>query len=432
MVPTSAQDSSLARPDSSIDDITSISIRDTVRKVGIGGHHSGYDKIDVTGGSKAVDANLVADDEYKQAWFDWHMMEDVFDGYYYDFKRKLKKDYRLAIGSDYMYLNQFASFSYSNTQATSGIFRFFGHWRLFGKSDETHGSFVFKIENRHNMTSGVPPRNLGYEAGSALSTASFKDMGWGLTNFYWKQIFKDKWLSIVVGQMDPGDWTDLFPQLNSYVFYMNEAFFNNPGMALPNQGFGFAAKSYLYKQNIYVEAGIHDANGEPNISFSYIFDSFFNTREFFSWIEAGWEPSDKLSLGEGIHLTYWYQDPRTEANTKESWGFCFSASRYIGSGLNPFIRFAYSEGDAAIMHHLAIVGLVANFYRHDYMGIGINWGGPSDTSKRDQYGLEAFYSFQITQHFNVTPDLQMTVYPSFNPDKDVIGIVSVLRLRYAI
>ena len=58
------------------------------------------------------------------------------------------------------------------------------------------------MENRHNIGTGVTPRNLGYEAGAALSTASFKEFGWGLTNFYWKQSIIDKYF-FVVGIMDP-------------------------------------------------------------------------------------------------------------------------------------------------------------------------------------------------------------------------------------
>jgi hypothetical protein len=70
--------------------------------------------------------------------------------------------------------------------------------------------------------------------------------------------------------------------------------------------------------------------------------------------------------------------------------------------------------------------------KHDILGIGFSWGGPSDRTLRNQTGIEAFYSFQLTQHLNITPDFQLTIHPSFNDEKDIIAIYSVVRIRFAI
>ena len=51
---------------------------------------------------------------------------------------------------------------------------------------------------------------------------------------------------------------------------------------------------------------------------------------------------------------------------------------------------------------------------------------------RQQFGTELFYSLQLTEHLNISPDIQLTFNPSFNPDKDIVGIFSVLRVRYSI
>ena len=133
---------------------------------------SGYDDLKVVGGANSVNAELKSDDGYKHAWIDTDWAREAFTGYY-NFKRNLKENLNIAVGIDYMFLNQYASFSYSEKQANSGIFRFFGTW-LPLKTDDLSGSLIFKIENRHKIGHGLTPRNLGYEAGSALSTASFK------------------------------------------------------------------------------------------------------------------------------------------------------------------------------------------------------------------------------------------------------------------
>ena len=396
----------------------------------VGEHKSGYGDLKTISGSKSVNSNLVSDDEYKSAWLDTDLAREAFDGFY-RFKRQLKNDYNLAVGMDYMFLNQYASFSYSDRQASSGILRIFGTWVAFNIPNDMQGSLIIKVENRHLIGSGTPPRELGYDAGSALSTASFKVFHWGITNFYWKQLFYDDRFSIVIGQMDPGDWVDLFPLLDSFRYYLNEAYFNSPAMALPNQGLGAAIQGFI-TEHFYLKAGLHDANGEPNKLGGYNFNSFFKTSEYFTWIEAGWSPHYQPSTPQSIHLTYWHQDARESAGKSESWGWCFSASTVIDDNWNPFVRIDISNGDAALMRKLVIVGTAINVKGHDYFGVGFNWGGPVDESKRDQYGIELFYSFQLTQHLNFTPDIQLTINPSFNPDKSMVGVYSVIRIRYAL
>ena len=96
----------------------------------VGQHKSGYGDLNTIGSSKGVNSDLVTDDEYKSAWLDTDVSKQIFKGYY-KFKRHLKEDYNLALGMDYMFLNQYASFSYTDRQAASGILRIFGTWVAF-------------------------------------------------------------------------------------------------------------------------------------------------------------------------------------------------------------------------------------------------------------------------------------------------------------
>lgn len=395
----------------------------------VSGSKSGYHELDVKGGARSVNAELKSDDEHKNTLINKNYSDELFGGLY-GLKNKLFAKYRLAIGMDYMLLNQLASFSYSDRQASSGIFRFFSSWKWNNSQNGNFGYFIFKLENRHNIGSGVTPRNLGYEAGAALSTASFKDFGWGLTNFYWKQLIIDKYF-FVAGIMDPGDWIDLYPLLNPFKNYLNEAFFNNPAMPIPNQGLGLAFSIDIVS-GLYAAGGIHDANGQPQYFLFKNFESFFTTSEYFFWAELGWNKSKSILEGQTIHLTYWYQDAREETGSEASRGLCFSASRKFGKRYTSFFRAAISEGNAALMHHLLIGGVQIEMYSRDNLGLGVHWGGPVDRSKPNQLGLEAYYSLQITQNLNITPDIQLTINPSFNEEKNVIGIYSTFRIRYAL
>ncbi len=89
------------------------------------------------------------------------------------------------------------------------------------------------------------------------------------------------------------------------------------------------------------------------------------------------------------------------------------------------------NGNAALMHHLVMAGVGIDAFRGDNLGIGVNWGGPTDRTRRDQYSLELYYAIQRTQHVNIMPDIQLTMNPSFNDTHDLVAIFSTIRIRYA-
>jgi porin len=287
---------------------------------------------------------------------------------------------------------------------------------------------VFKIENRHRIGPGLTPRNLGFEAGSSLSTAGFKDMGWGVTAFSWNQRFPGNRLGVVVGRMDPGDFSDVYPLLTVWKAFMNDAFANNPAVALPQQGLGIAAVAGLHG-SWYVAGGLHDANGSPT---EWGFTTFFDVREYYTWIETGWSPGREIMSGVGVHVNAWHQDARTEAVTPESWGVTASASKEIGQRWTPFLRAGYSEGGAAQVRFV-IAGGVGLTMRGggDYLAVATSWSEPPDTTLRGQLTTEALYRLQLAENLAVTPDLQLTLFPSATLERDVVAVAGVLRLRLA-
>jgi len=383
---------------------------------------SGYGQVRGAGGANSVEADLVSDDRTKRPLLDINFLEQTFKGYY-RLKRRLHEKIGLAISADYALLNQFATYSASDRQAASGVFRAYGSW-----SATRSGSLVFKIENRHRLGPGLTPRNLGFEAGSSLSTVGFKDMGWGVTAFSWTQRFPGNRLGVVVGRMDPGDFSDVYPLLTAWKAFMNDAFANNPAVALPQQGLGIAAVAGL-RGSWYVSGGLHDANGSPT---EWGFTTFFDVREYYTWIETGWSPGREIMSGVGVHVNAWHQDARTDAVTPESWGVTASASKEIAQRWTPFLRAGYSEGGAAQVRFV-IAGGVGLTMRGggDYLAVATSWSEPPDRTLRGQVTTEALYRLQLTENLAVTPDLQLTLFPSATLERDVVAVAGVLRLRLA-
>ena len=151
------------------------------------------------------------------------------------------------------------------------------------------------------------------------------------------------------------------------------------------------------------------------------------------WVETGWDFTDSVMNGQTAHLMYWYQDPREVANTEGSWGLDFSVAKDLfGGRYTAFVRGGFAEGNAPLMKDILVAGATVKLVKYDVLGFGVNYGKPNVAGARRQFGTEVFYSIQLTEHLNITPDVQFTFNPSFNDQKDVIGIYSVFRLRYAL
>lgn len=384
---------------------------------------SGYD-IPTAAGPTSVESDLMADDVFKNPVFSflqWTLAP------LYDFKDRVDGLWGIAFGMDYNFLNQYASFSFTEDQATSGNFRFYGTWDLFHFKEKFDGFLVYRIENRHTIGGGITPRDLGFDAGSALSTASFKDFAWGITALYWKQFFAKQRFAFVFGQMDPGDFMDAYPLLSAWTAFMSDAFFNNPAEALPQQGVGFVTRLFL-SDHFYAAGGVHDALADAD---GFNVAELFDGEDLFYWVEAGWSPSKKSVPGDSIHVTYWVQDELEEKGTERSRGLAFSAARQIYKRYQPFLRVGYSEGDAALMRWLWALGLGMNMRQSDLLGFATSYGAPVEPGTDAQWTSEVFYRLQLTDNLQVTPAVQMTRNPSFNDLKKSLWVGSVLRMRLA-
>ena len=138
--------------------------------------------------------------------------------------------------------------------------------------------------------------------------------------------------------------------------------------------------------------------------------------------------SRSLSDRHNAHIHFWRQDARQEAGTVESEGWAFTYSHVGDRGATPFLRFGWSDGDAAQMRRFVGIGATMDLFGRDKVGAGLAWGSPPERELRDQVTAELFYRIQLTQTWRMTPSIQVYYQPSYNPDKDWITVLG-LRTR---
>ncbi|WP_158500451.1 carbohydrate porin [Xenococcus sp. PCC 7305] len=372
------------------------------------------------GGPSSVDAELAEDAREK---------DSVFEGIdralkpWFEFKERVNQDVGLKFGLDYSILYQGLTDSLGKDQAAGGVFRVFGNWTLLGRNSSSPGSLVFKGENRHRIGTDVAPQNLGFEAGYVgLTGTLFSDFGWGVTNLFWQQRFRDGKINFIVGNVDPTDYVDIYGLTNPLTHFQNLTFLTNPSIAAPNQGLGIAGGAML-SDNVYLTASLSDANGDPTEAG---FDSFFDDGEYFKHIEIAWVSSFERRYFENIHLTAWHVDERDEAGTPDDWGLAFSASWFINDKWMPFLRGGYSQDGAALLDGSVSFGMGRYFANSsNLLGLGVGWGSPAQKGLEDQVTTELFYRLQLAQNLALTPDIQVIFNPALNPNQDAIAVFGI-------
>ena len=348
---------------------------------------------------------------------------------YFDFKKRVEKEYAFAFGFDYNALLQVATDSLGEDDAAGGVFRAFGHWTLVGRDTEDKGRLVYKVENRHRLGTDIPPKDLGFETGYVGQTAiTFSDIGWALTNLYWSQHLLNNRVGFVAGVVDTTDYVDVYGLVNPWTDFSNFAFSNGPTIPSPSQGLG-AAIGVMATDNLYVLGGIADANGDPTDP-GNAFDSFFNDAEFFTHLEVGWISSWERRFSDNIHLTAWHADERKQAQVPNGWGMAFSFSRLFADTWEPFFRAGYAKDGGALWK--GSIGAGFGYHtrkRGDLLGFGLNWSRPNENTYgpglNDQYTAEIYYRFQLFKVLTITPDVQLLFNPAEYPDENMIAIFGI-------
>jgi len=346
----------------------------------------------------------------------------------------LKEKARLSLGADYNVTTQMISQSPATTDAASGVLRFYGNWTP-GKKENFTGHLIFKLESRHLLGTELTPQMLGPNAGYAgVTAATFSNVKFWFSNFYYTQSFWKNRFAFNVGVVDVTDYLNVHGLINIWTDFNNFNFATDASINPPNMGLGGVIR-VMFTPNYYLIAGMADLNGDPHRPDKF-FSSFFNDHEYFKHAEIGYISSWDMRYTNNIHLTFWQADQRVAAGVDDGWGMALSISQAMGPQWTTFLRGGYSEGAGTFLQKSVSAGAGYQLKsRKDYAGLGINWGQPPKSAVggeiKNQYTLETYYRVQLLPHVLLWPSFQYFINPAYLPEKDNLWMLS-LRLRAAL
>jgi len=297
---------------------------------------------------------------------------------------------------------------------------------VWGLGKPTRGIFTVQFENRHTLGNYVvTPQNLGFETGSILPTAvKFGRATFRILVMHYSQVINDR-IGIVVGQIAPDDYFSHHALMHPFLNFMNNGGIISPAGNWVNPGFGIAIGAAL-TENFYAKAMIGDGEGDrfEDGVFLYGGDQFWKGN-FTKLAEIGWVPSQEQRYFRRITATVWHTDAfeaSTGAFFEEAYGATFAANWTLARMWIPFLLAGVSNGKGAnvLADFTSTLGLGYAITNHNTAAIAVNWTRPPG-SLRDQWTVEAFVRYYVTDKIALTPDLQFIYHPSLNTDVETMA-----------
>jgi porin len=212
--------------------------------------------------------------------------------------------------------------------------------------------------------------------------------------------------------------------VNPWSIFTNLASNLDTSVALPDSSWGVGA-GHWFNDQWYVLGGVNDANGLGTDDLEF----FDGGAEFFSYAHLGWSPGKDQRYFKNVHIVGWHVDEREDAGIEESHGVALAANWTFDDRYMPFARLGFSSGSAPISNESATLGIIRKFlYRSDLVGLSAAWGKPPDDSLREQTTIETFWRFQFAQNLAISPNVQLLLNPSLNPEQDKVWVIG-LRTR---
>lgn len=339
---------------------------------------------------------------------------------------------RLDLGMSYTTIYQSAPEAPTPHHTLVGSLDIYGAWHLIDSPLLGEGALGFVYRDR-NVWAPLTGNELAADVGLPWGINNSGSAGYNRFNqVWWQQSLLDKMLIVQLGKIDETTHfnTNRVASSDGRDFLMQSLVYSQT-IAFPSNGLGVNVR-FSPDPRLYLDAGMADANGNPDLKPSDSFDSFLEGH-YFEAFEAGFAPDMKTvssTLGEGHYrLMGWHTAEAADHGAGS--GFALSADQELPHQMVPFMRVGYCPAGAGRTSTEVDWGVVsvAPFERStDRLGFGATWARPSAPSTHDQFAFEFFYRGQAVDGLQITPDVEFVIDPALRPNSNFEAVFG-LRVR---
>jgi len=213
--------------------------------------------------------------------------------------------------------------------------------------------------------------------------------------------------------------------------FLSGGFVNNLALEFPDNGLGgmvrISANDFLD-----ISAGVADAAGE----WSNVFD------DLFSILEINFKP--KMAGHQGNYRLYgWFngsdhEDLKDPTKTREdNYGFGLSFDQELTDLIGIFARYGWQRSSVSQVEHAWSTGFQSSgkFYGRENDTFGLAYGmaiigedwkdANSGINSGNEHHMELYYNFKVSDHLNISPDIQWVKNPNGDSENDDIWVFGI-------
>jgi porin len=390
------------------------------------------------GGPKTIGAQLERDNIAREYRFPVRVFANWFDH-----KKRINDEYGVQYNLNYETVAAWAgekSSPQSEDFAASGIATALISWTAVGRETGNVGRLNMKFQSRDKFTS-VAPMFLGFEGGyNSLVATGFRDWGPRFSEFNWSQSLLNNRVHFVAGKVDTANYFTFHGLLVPWTDFLGFGFSVNGTVNWPDAGVGVIA-SVRPTERIYISVAASDAQGDRYEDGEILCcgDNFFDGR-LFTAVEVGYAPSFADRYFKKISITYWHTDeyeisdavpPNAAPISPEAEGFAITGHWTINDWITPFVTYGKGDGVGVntFYRESFSIGTGFKFRNFDVLGVGYNHSRVlGSVGLPSQDVVEIYYRFMLTEHLEISPDIQFVKNPTLDPNLDS-NTYFQLRLR---
>lgn len=276
-------------------------------------------------------------------------------------------------------------------------------WQITRDDSRSPLSLNTRLRDRHAY-SDTPPSGLRSSTDALWGYVDgFNNAGFQVPEFFFEDRLFDRRLTLRYGQMSIDDLLDGHELRSAKRSFMNQAFSSSPAVGFPGSDLGFVGR-WQSRHHWDITLAVSNVAGS-------------NLRETTEWKLDGGALFEAVQLGRDftgirgqtgrLQLLAWRSDALPKADLSPGRGVSLTYEQTLSRDLRFFVKYAFSEGEAAITEHFASAGLARDLSRVNRVGIALAAGQSAQNTGEWQGLMEVFYRRQIGKSWMITPDLQI-------------------------